>query len=136
MQQEPLFYEDLNDAIRATVQALGGVKKVGHELWPTLGVEGAGSKLRDCLNPERRQDLDPMDLLAIMKMGRAHGVHTLAAFICGEAGYSAPIPVDPEDERAELQRQVIAAADQFKSLIGRLERVSLQGSIVPVSRVR
>ena len=127
MQQEPLFCEDITEALRATVQALGGPKKVGYELWPTLGVDGAGGRMRDCLNPDRREKLDPNDIIALMRMARSHGVHILAAHLMRETGYADPQPIDPEDERAELQRQVIAAAADFKALVSRLERVSTGG---------
>lgn len=120
MQQEPLFCEDLNEALRATVQAMGGPKKVAYELWPTLGVEGAASRMRDCLNPDRRQELDPLDLLALMKMARSHGVHTLAAHLMREAGYADPQPVEPEDQRAELQREFVTMGKRMEQLMRQL----------------
>lgn len=46
--QIPLFVEDYSEAIRATVNALGGFKKIGHELKPDKGVEEAGRWLADC----------------------------------------------------------------------------------------
>jgi hypothetical protein len=121
MQQEPLFYEDLTDAIRATVQALGGVKKVGYDLWPSLGPDGAGARLRDCLNSERREKLSPDELLHVARNARAAGIHTLMAYLCGESGYSAPIPVDPEDQKAELQRQFIEMSKRMEQIARQLQ---------------
>lgn len=133
MQQEPLFYEDLNDAIRATVQALGGIKRVGVDLWPTLGPDGAASRLHDCMNVERREKLSPEELLALAKMAKAAGCHILMAFLCGEAGYSAPIPVDPEDERAELQREFTSSVKALEALAKRIERTG-QPAVAGVRR--
>lgn len=129
MQQEPLFCEDITEALRATVQALGGPKKVGYELWPTLGIDGAASKMRDCLNADRRQHLDPNDLLALMSMARSHGVHTLAAYLMREAGYADPQPVEPEDQRAALQREFIES-------VRRLEVLNKQLQTMPAGRGR
>lgn len=123
MQQEPLFCEDITEALRATVQALGGPKKVGYELWPTLGVDGAGNRMRDCLNAERREKLDPLDLLALLKMARAHGCHILAAHLMRDAGYADPQPIEPEDQRAELQRQFIETGRRMEQLMKQFQAV-------------
>lgn len=130
MQQEPLFYEDINDAIRATLQAAGGLKKVSADLWPTLTADAASSRLRDCLNHDRREKLSPEELLAIAKAGREAGCHTLMAFLCGECGYSAPIPVEPEDQKGELQRQAAAMLTDLKSVLSRLERINAPAMVV------
>lgn len=124
MQQESLFIEDINEAIRNTVTALKGPKVVGGLLWPTINPDTAATRMRDCMNPKEREKLGPEELLFLAKLGREKGCHILISFLCGEAGYSVPVPVDPEDERAALQRQVIEAAGQFKALVSRLERVT------------
>lgn len=127
MQQEALFIEDINEAIRTTVQALGGAKKVGADLWPTLSVDAAGNRLRDAMNPGRREHLSPEEIIAIAKMGRASGCHALTFFFCREAGYADPQPVDPEDQRAELQRE-------FVDGVRRLEQIAKQIQAVPAVR--
>lgn len=104
-EQIPMFVEDLNDAIRDTVKAMGGYQKVGHEMRPELGVEGAGRWLSDCCNPDRREKLSPEQVAFIRRRARQQGIHILAVFEAKDAGYAPPKPIEPEDERAELMRE-------------------------------
>ena len=78
--QVPLFVEDLTEAIRATVNALGGYQKVGAELRPEKSVIDAGKWLADCLNPDKRDRLAPDQLAYIRRKARQAGVHILAAY--------------------------------------------------------
>ena len=119
-EQIPMFVEDLNDAIRDTVKALGGWKRVGYDLQPEKGVEGAGRWLSDCCNPDRREKLSPEQLAYIRKRARQHGVHILAAFEAREAGYAPPVPLEPESERAALMREFVLMGREMKDLAGRL----------------
>ena len=123
--QIPLFVEDYPEAIRATVQALGGFKKVGAELRPELPVEQAGRWLADCSNPDSRYKLSPDQLALIRRHARQAGVHILAAFEARDAGYAEPQPIQPEDERAALQREFIHAAKAFQSLLVRMDRAGV-----------
>jgi hypothetical protein len=120
--QIPLFVEDYAEAIRATVQALGGFKRIGHELKPDLSVEAAGRWLADCCNPEKREKLSPSELAWIRRRARQESVHLLAAFEMQDAGYAAPQPVEPEDERAALMREFVRASKVFGDLLARMER--------------
>lgn len=124
--QIPLFVEDYNEAIRATVQALGGFKRVGADLKPDLGVEAAGRWLSDCCNPDKREKLDPSQLAFIRRQARAAGVHVLAAYEAQEAGYAPPVAIEPEDERAALQRQFVAAVKALETIQNRMARNGLQ----------
>ena len=42
MTQQKLWHEDICDALRAAVDALGGTKRVGRALWPAKSIEEAG----------------------------------------------------------------------------------------------
>jgi len=114
--QIPMFVEDLNEAIRATVNALGGMKVVGSKLRPEKPVMDAGKWLADCLNPAKRDRLDPEQLALIRRMGREAGCHVLASYEMREAGYGRPVPIAPEDEAAELQRKFIESVKALESL--------------------
>lgn len=103
--QVPLFVEDLNEALRATINALGGYKSVGVELRPEKTAVDAGKWLADCLNPDKRDKLDPEQLAYIRRKARQAGCHVLAAFEMQDAGYAPPVAIEPEDERAALIRQ-------------------------------
>lgn len=121
--QVPLFVEDLNEAIRATVNCLGGFKAVGVELKPEKSAVDAGKWLADCLNASKRDRLDPEQLAYIRRRARAAGCHVLAAFEMQQAGYAPPVPVAAEDEAAELKRQFIEATKAQALIVQRLERL-------------
>lgn len=123
-QQIPMFVEDYNEAIRATVQALGGFKRVGSELKPDLAADAAGRWLADCINPDKREILPPSALAYIRRKGRENGCHILASFESQEAGYAPPVAIEPEDERARLQRDFILHSKYMHQLVARMERAA------------
>lgn len=124
--QIPLFVEDYNEAIRATVNALGGFKKVGSELKPDKPVDEAGRWLNDCCNPDKREKLAPAELAFIRRKARTEGVHILAAYEAREAGYADPQPIEPEDERAALEREFVLASKAMTNLFARMDRAGLR----------
>lgn len=123
MQQIPMFVEDYNEAIRAAVQALGGFKRVGADLRPDIAVDAAGRWLSDCINPDKREILPPSALAFIRRKAREAGCHVLTAFELQDSGYAPPQPIEPEDERAALQRQFVQAAKAMEGITQRLERL-------------
>lgn len=122
-QQLPLFVEDITEAIRATVTALGGYKRIGAEMRPELPADQAGRWLADCLNHDRRDKLCPDQVGWIRRRARKAGVHVLATFEARDAGYAEPQPIEPEDERAKLQREFVMAMKGMEQLARRLEAV-------------
>lgn len=121
--QMPLFVEDLTEAIRATIMGLGGYKKVGAEMRPEMLADAAGRWLADCLNPDRRDKLCPDQLAWLRRKARQEGVHILTYFEARDAGYSEPQPIEPEDERAKLQREFISATKGIEQIMRRLEAI-------------
>lgn len=117
----PLFYESYEDAIRDACMAIGGFKKVGAMLWPTVPADDAGRRLAHCLNNDKREKLGPGELQLIRRAARQAGVHVLASYEARDAGYAEPMPVSPEDEAAQLQREYIAAVKQLSALQARLD---------------
>ena len=122
--QNALFHESIADALREVVQALGGTKATGARMRPEMPADQAGRWLNDCLNADRREHLTPEQVLWLMREGRAIGAHAILAYLCAEAQYAAPVPVDPEDERAALQRQFIEASKMMTKLAERIERTN------------
>lgn len=122
--QVPLFVEDLNEAIRATVNALGGMKAMGVELRPEKSAVDAGKWLADCLNPAKRDRLDPEQMAFLRRRARQAGCHILAAFEMQDAGYAPPVAIEPEDERAKLEREFIASVKALEVIQQRLARVT------------
>lgn len=124
---EQLFYEDDLDALRATVQALGGYKAVGAKVYPDKTPDAAGRLMADCCNSARQERLKPSQLLMVMRLGREAGIHILAEHFLGEAGYKRPEPIVPQDEAAVLvQRmdEVLGVASQLATRLERLRRTA------------
>lgn len=124
MDQQNLFHERIEDAA-AVVDACGGRKVMAAELWPDKPIRDAQNLLDACLNPGRREKLDPSQLVYIAKRGRQVGCHLLMTFLARECGYSDPEPVEPEDERAKLQREFNETFKQFQFLAAKLERAGV-----------
>lgn len=126
MNAPALFHESLNDALREVVQAFGGFKKVGAAMRPEKSAEEAGRWIADALNPDRREHFDPDQVLWLLREGRAAGIHSAANFLMRESGYADPTPIEPEDERARLQREFIAAAESVQIIADRLTRLGFK----------
>lgn len=121
--QYVLIHESINDALREVVQALGGTKKVGVLMRPEKSVDDAGRWLADCLNADRREKLDPEQVLWLLREGHKANCHSAMNFIGGEAGYAVSI-VEPLDEMAELQRQFIESSKNLTRMAERIESLS------------
>lgn len=121
--QMNLIHETLTDALRDVVQAAGGNKKVGAQMYPEMPADLAAQRIRDCLNPERREIFNPEQVLFLLRMGRQCGCHAAINHISHEAGYSAPQPVEPEDEVARLQREFVEATKTLGALASHIERI-------------
>lgn len=120
MEQDKLFYEDIFDAIGTTVMALGGYKKVGYMLWPNMKMESAYARLKVCATRDGDQKLCAEEILRLIREGRQVGCHALVQFICDDAGYHKPLPKEPEDEKAELQREFIAYGKRLEHIAEKL----------------
>lgn len=129
------FFEDINDALREAVRALGGVKQVGAWLWPEIAPDTAGNRLRDCLNPERREKLSPEQVLFILRRAREVGYHAAMEYLAASCGYAKPAPLAPEDKLADLQRQFIASVESLERIQRQIQ--SMQGGhAVPPQAMR
>lgn len=124
MQQESLFHEDIYDALRTCVQALGGAKRVGSLLWPELPADKAGNRLNDALNTARREVLNPEQVILIMAEARKIDCHAAIHYIAQTCDYREPEPIQPRDEMAELQRQFVQAQKQMGQMLKRMEHLS------------
>lgn len=124
-QQYPLFHEDIHDALKTVVAALGGPQKVGVMLRPEYDEkpDTAGRWLSDCLNPDRSAKLDFDQFFAVLRAGRRIGCHVGMHHITQEVGYAPPQPVEPEDELARLQRQFIESTRLNQDLVQRMEKL-------------
>lgn len=121
MQAELPFYESPEDALRAAVQALGGSKKVGPELWKDKGVDNASRLLHDCLNISRAEKLELSQAMLILTMAKDVGCHAPFAWMAAQIGYD----VKPVTKAQEVDRLTTVIEQSTKTLtdaISRLER--------------
>lgn len=114
--QSELFHEDINSALEHVINALGGPKSVGNELWPSLSVDNAGRKIKHCLNEDHAQNFHPNDIIWLLSEGRKKGIHSAMAWMNSECGYAEPQPIEPEEEQAKLMREFIAATEQLTKI--------------------
>lgn len=130
----PMF-TDWNDALDAVVQALGGYKKVGVMLRPELEEKAtaAAQWLRDCLNPEKPERLNPDQVFLLLRLARAEGYHAAKHWMDAELGYEQGRPLKPQDEAADLTRHCADLARDLRTSIDRLERLS-QPPLASVSK--
>jgi hypothetical protein len=119
-----LMHETINDALREVVQSAGGFKVVAVRLWPDMPPDHAAGKLRDCVNSDRREHLTPGQVCLLLKIGRDAGCHAAMHFMARYAGYADPQPIEPEDERAALQREYVEAAKSMARMAERIERLN------------
>ena len=121
--QLELMHESFTDALGFIVQALGGPKKVGVAMRPDLPADHAATWVRDCLNAHRRERFTPDQVLWLLREARRAGVHAGMAFIARDCGYADPVPLEPEDERAQLQRDFAESVRLQAKLVERMERL-------------
>lgn len=127
MQQLELVIEDMHAAIAEIVRALGGAEKVGRQLWPERTPSAAATLLKDCLNPTRRERLNPEQVWLLFVWARQAGFHGAMRWLAESAGYSAPEPVEPEDERARLMRDFVSMGARMEQLGARIEKLTQTG---------
>lgn len=123
MTQQPLFCEDIYEALRTIGQAYGGSKKIGSLLWPDKPIDKASELWANCLNRTRPEKLDPEQLMLVLKVGRDIDCHAGIEFISGECNYKYEV-IEPEDEKARLQREYIKAVKKLSKLSSKLEGLS------------
>lgn len=120
--QQALFHEDINSALQGLVAALGGAKAVGSRLYPDLPTDSAARRLLDAINTDRAQQLSQTQFLTLLRWGREAGYHGVMEYVADEAGYTKPSPRSPEEERADLQRQVIEMGAKLELIARRLQK--------------
>jgi hypothetical protein len=129
MTQEPLFFDDWRDAARHAIAACGGPKAVATQMRPDLKPDHAARWLMDCLNADRRENLNPDQLMHLMRIARQAGVHCVMQYICTDLGYTVPAPTDPIDAAAELRREYIEATRRLMKMAERIESLEAQASL-------
>lgn len=121
----------LNDVLIECVTAAGGSKVVGAKLWPEKLVDHAQRALLDALNDDRPHHLKPEQVLLVADLARAAGCHAFMSHCAARLHYQAPVPREPHDELADLQRSFVAAMAQLPQLAAQIQ--ALQAQVGPAS---
>lgn len=124
-EQHELFQEDIYDAFKHAVKALGGAKKVAGKLWPDKPIDQATQLLLKCLDPERPEKLDLYQIVWILREAGKRSCHVAMNKLGSETHYECR-PVDPEEEKDQLKRQYINAVSELGALAKRLEQLDKQ----------
>lgn len=133
MNQTPLFFDDIDEVLRHLVAVLGGPKKVGPLLrGDELPVDRLAQWVSDCLNQDRPAQFHPHQIMVMLRAARQAGDHTAMNWMAGEIGYQA-LPVEPEDEAAELQRRFIETGKMMAKMAQRIEALHARSSVKAVS---
>lgn len=122
MDQQPLFVDSMEEALRGAVMALKGPKAVGVALWPELSADLAAKRLNHCLDPERPEKLELAQVLLIAKRARMVGCHTLMSFLACELDYEGPKPIDPETLEAKERRELTTLLRDVSQRLDRLDK--------------
>lgn len=121
----------LTEVLIECVKAAGGSKLVGSKLFPDLLIEQAQRKLLDCLNDDRPHRLTPDQVLMVAELARAAGCHAFMTHCAGRLHYLAPVPREPADELADLQRAFVAAMAELPRLAAQIH--SMQAQVAPAA---
>lgn len=128
MDQPQLFHETFSEALEDCVRALGGNKAVGSTLWPEKSIDDARRSLLDALNPERAQKLSPEQTLLIVSEAAKRGCLAGVAYVTRACRCADPQPIEPENERAALQRQFVEQSKAMQQLFARMDRAGLRAA--------
>jgi hypothetical protein len=116
MQQSALWFDHIFDAIGASIQSAGGMKRVAAKLWPTLDSTSATARLRSSINIEHAQKLDPEELSMIVRLAKEAGDSSIMEYLAREHGYEIK-PLAPEEaKRQERRVRRLALLEELKRL--------------------
>lgn len=93
------------DSLKQCVEDLGGNKVVGCLLRPALSAKKAQDWMSHCLNPKKRDKLDPNEIQFIQRLANHAGKHTGNAEWNLGAGYRLGETISPKAEMAQLRRE-------------------------------
>lgn len=116
--------DDVYEALKRAVDALGGAKRVGPRMRPELDPFGARAWLLNCLNPEHAQKFDPPQVFLILRWAAEIGFHESKHFIDHITDYAPSVPLAPTvllveamKVAAQKQREADESARNLRELI-------------------
>lgn len=124
--QSRLFITDIYDALGDLVRAAGGPKTVGEALYPKKQPDDAAGYVKDCLNRTRRETFDAEEIMWLLRRGRECACHEPINWICKNAGYTTPDPIEPETELTKLLREYVEIENRRASLQPKIEEARIK----------
>ncbi len=133
-QSEFPFHETAEDATNTAIIRSGKpFKDVAHAIWPSLKIDMAYARLKNCLRPDAREVLHADDHIYIANYV---GQHDFLYYCAQRCHPSRPDPVKPEDEQAELMHEFNDSVTRLEELAQRIravdERPKARGSTMEV----
>jgi hypothetical protein len=125
----PECFDTFEDALKAAVMAMGGFKAVAGRMRPAdfeNKPEQGADWLRKCLSGDRRERLDPTQVLWILREARRVGFHSAMDYACGDTGYKAT-PVDNEEQIKDLSQAIASGMEQLQAAVQQLARLQTRG---------
>ena len=123
-EQQALWHDTIEDALRDVVQVLGGPKRVAADLWPGKAPSDAARHLNHCLDPDRPEKLALGEFVLLLSKGSEAECHTAMHFLADAAWYERPQRKDPETEKEKLQREYMQAVSRMEGLVARMQKLS------------
>lgn len=111
----------IHEAIAQSVDAAGGTSVVGPHLWPDKDRKSAERLMRACLDPARRERVNPEQMLEVFKLARAKGCTVGIDCLLSEIGCERAHFLTPEQDLADLQRAYIDTVKTQSELADRIE---------------
>lgn len=99
-------FEDVYDALKATVAALGGTKQVASRMRPTLEPLKARSWLLNCLNHDHPMKFDPEEVQWIWREGCDAGFYDGARWAHRDTHFLPAEPASVEGQLAAVLKQI------------------------------
>lgn len=122
MQIDMPFFDSPEDALKAIIQQLGGIKRVGPLLFPDKSVDAAARYLLDCVNHDRQEKLALTQIMMLLRLAHEAGYHTAYAWLSGEIGYDIK-PITRAEEVDRLTSVVEQSTKTLASALATLERL-------------
>ena len=120
--QQPLFYEDIYDAIEKAIGVSGKTKKeLAMILYPGRQIDTAKSLLSRALSPENTDvHLSIEMLITLLKETRSDD---FIYYLCDEFGFERPHKKDTASFEREIKNQVKGLKEQLNTIARGLEQM-------------
>jgi len=117
-QAEMPFFESAEDATYSAILASHKpIKAIAHALWPHLQIDSGYARLKGALSHDRPEKLTADEHVFIANHCEQY---QFLHYVENQCHHSGTKRVEPADEKAELQRQLIRNMQEHRQLVNRL----------------